>query len=86
MLGQKLSMFAQAIAGALDLHHDGVMQQAVQEGCGDHRITEDVAPLGEAAIRSQDHGGTLVAGVDQLEEQIAAVGADWQITNFVDLC
>ena len=24
MLGQKLSMFAQAIAGALDLHHDGM--------------------------------------------------------------
>ena len=43
-------MLAHAIAGALDLNDDGVMEQAVEERGGDDGIAEHLAPLGEAAV------------------------------------
>jgi hypothetical protein len=39
-----------------------------------NRIAEDLAPFGEAAVGGEDHGALLVAGIDGLEEQIAAAG------------
>ena len=40
MLGHELGVLAQAVARALDLHDDGVMEQPVQQGRGDDGITE----------------------------------------------
>jgi len=77
-------MLAQAVAGSLDLDDDGVVQEAVEQRGGDNGIAEDVTPLGEAAVRGQDHGAALVAGVDELEEQIAAAGDDREIADLVD--
>src|SRR6188472_1111264 len=77
-------MLPQAVAGALDLDDDGVVQEAVEERGGDHRVAEDLAPLGEAPAGGEDHGAALVAGVDQLEEQATAVGDDRQVADLVD--
>src|SRR6187200_405762 len=77
-------MLPQAVAGALDLDDDGVVQEAVEERGGDDRVTEDLAPLGEAPVGGEDHRAALVARVDQLEEQAAAVGDDRQITDLID--
>ena len=49
-LGQEVGVFAQPIAGALDLDDDGVVKEPVEEGGGDDGIAEDVAPFGEAAV------------------------------------
>src|SRR5262245_5912738 len=49
-----------------------------------HRVAKDVTPLGEAAIGGEDHGAALIASVDELEEQIAAAGDDWQVSDLVD--
>ena len=76
-------MLAQSVAGALDLHHDGVVQEAVEERGCDDLVAEHVAPLGEAAIAGEDHGAALVAGVDQLEKQVAGAGADRQVADLV---
>ena len=77
-------MLAKAIAGALDLNDDGMVKQAVQQRGCDHGIAEDLAPFGEAAVGGEDHGALFVAGVDQLEEQVAAAGYDGQISDLVD--
>ena len=50
-----------------------VQQAVVQRGCID-RIASDLAPFGEAAVGGQDHCAPLVAGLDELEEEIAASG------------
>ena len=57
MLGDQVGVVAQPIAGAFDLDHDGVVQQSVQQGGGDDRIAEDLAPFREARVRGQDHEG-----------------------------
>ena len=77
-------MLAEPIARSLDLDDDGVMEKPIQQCGGDDRIAEDVAPFGEAAVGGEDHRPLLVAGVDQLEEQVAAAGNDRQVADLVD--
>lgn len=84
MLGDQIGMGAQAVAGSFDLDHDGVVEQAVEQRGGDDRITEDLAPVGKAAVAGQDDGALFVTGVDQLEEQVGAAGGDRQIADLVD--
>ncbi|RXH31891.1 hypothetical protein XH99_10410 [Bradyrhizobium nanningense] len=50
-LGDEISMFAEAIARALDLDDDGVVKQAIEQRGSDDGIAEDLSPLGEAAVR-----------------------------------
>ena len=77
-------MLAQPIARALDLDDNGMVKQAVEQGRGDDGIAEELAPFGEAAVGGEDHGAFFVAGVDELEEQIAAAWHDRQVADFVD--
>ena len=67
----------------------GAVQQAVEQRGGDDRIAEDLSPFGEAAVRGQDYRAFLVAGVDELEEQVRACGGppapgDGQVADLVD--
>jgi hypothetical protein len=52
-------------------------------GC-DHRISKNLTPFGKAAIRRQYHRALLVAGVDQLEKQVAGGSAEAEITDLID--
>ena len=77
-------MFAQPVAGTLDVDDDGVVEQPVQQGGRDHGIAEDLPPFGKAAIGGQNHGAAFVAGVDQLEEQVACPRADTEVADLID--
>jgi hypothetical protein len=59
-----------------------MVQEAVEQGRGDDGVAEDLAPFGEAAIGGQGQRAALVAGIDQLEEQVAASGADGAVADF----
>ncbi len=83
MLEHEFGLLAQAVAGALDLNDDGVVQQSVEQGRGDDGIAEDLTPFGEAAVGGEDHGAAFVSSVDQLEEQVAATGHDRQVADLV---
>ncbi len=84
MLGHEVGVLAEAVARSFDLDDDRMVEKAVQQCGGDHGISEDLAPFGEAAIGGEDHGALLVAGVDELEEEIAAAGNDRQVVDLVD--
>src|SRR3546814_15284094 len=60
------------------------MEQSIEERGGDDRIAEHLAPFGKAAVGGEDHGAAFIAGVDQLEEQVAAAGDDRQVADLVD--
>ena len=40
MLGHEFGVLAKPVAGAVDLHDDGVVEQAVEQRGGDDRITK----------------------------------------------
>jgi hypothetical protein len=74
-----------AVAGAFE--HDGVavVEQAVEHGGGDGGVAvEDAGPLLEGFVGGQDDGAALVAGADDLEEQVGSALVDGQVADFVE--
>ena len=55
-----------------DLDDYRMVEKTIEQRGGNDGVTEDLTPFGKAAVRGEDHGAALVAGVDELEEQIAA--------------
>ena len=51
--GHEVSVFAQAVGGALDLDDHGVMEEAVEQSGGEDVVAEDFAPVAEAAVGGQ---------------------------------
>ena len=72
MLWHEIGMLAQAVTRSLDLDDDDVMEETIEERGGDNWVAEDLTPFGKATVGGEDHGGALVAGIDELEEQVAA--------------
>ena len=60
-----------------------MVKQPIEQCRGDNGVAKNLTPFGEAAIGGEDHGAALVAGVDELEEQIAAARDDRQISDLV---
>ena len=84
VFGDEVGVFAQPVAGAFDVDDDGVVEQSVEQGGGDDGIAEQLAPFREAAVGGEDHGALLVAGVDELEEQVGGAAVDGDVADLVD--
>src|SRR5262249_35757042 len=80
----EVGMAAETVARTLDLDDDGMMKKSIEQCRGDDWVAEDLTPFCEAAVGSEDHGSALVAGVDELEEQIAAAWDDRQVADFIN--
>ena len=63
-----ICMFLEPVAVSPDIDDLAMMQQAVQDCGGDHRITKQLLPIAKAFIRSDDRGVSFVAVRDKLEE------------------
>jgi hypothetical protein len=74
----------QTIAVATDGDDAAVVQQPVQNGCGDDGVAKHRAPLTNVAIGGDEHGTLLVAAASQLEEEMGRVGFERQVTELVD--
>jgi hypothetical protein len=65
MLWDEVGVRAQAVAGAFDLDDDGMVQQSIEQRCGNDRAAEDLAPAKASRplpptpkeTRSADRGG-----------------------------
>ena len=47
-----------------------VMQRAIQDGGGDHRVTEEVAPLAGRQVAGNEYAATFVTAADELEREV----------------
>ena len=84
MLEGEIGVAAEAVAGAFDLEDDGVVYEAIKQCRCDDRIAEHFDPLGEAAVRCEDHRALIIVGVDELEEQVGPAGGGRQTADLVD--
>lgn len=64
---------AEPVDGAFQVEDVGVVDDAVDHGGGDGLVAEDAAPSAEGQVGGQNQRGVLVAGGDQLEEQVGGV-------------
>jgi hypothetical protein len=83
VLWDEIGMLSQPVARSFDLDDYGVVKQPIEQCRGDNGVAKNLTPFGEAAIGGEDHGAALVAGIDELEEQIAAARDDRQISDLV---
>ncbi len=84
VFGNEVRVFSESAACAFDSDDDGVVEESVEEGRRDVRVSEDVAPFGEASVLSEDHRAFFVSRIDDLEEQARAALRDGQATDFID--
>jgi hypothetical protein len=52
---------AEAVAVAVEVEHDGAVEEPVEHGCGDGGVAEDLAPAGDAAVGGDHDRGFEVA-------------------------
>ena len=50
VFGDQIGVLTHAIAGALDLNDDSVVEQPIEQRGGDDGIAEDVSPFSEATV------------------------------------
>ena len=79
-----LELLFKAVGIAPDVEGHGVVKQAIEDRGGDHAVTEDFPPGAEALVAGQDHGSTLVATADELEEQVGSLPIDGQVADLID--
>jgi hypothetical protein len=79
-----VAAFAQAVALAFEGDHGGVVDEAIDERGGDHRVAEDFAPGFEAAVGGDDDRTAFVAARDEREEQVGGLAFKRQVADFVD--
>jgi hypothetical protein len=62
----------------------GVVDESVDERCGDHRVAEDLAPGLEAAVGGDDDRAAFIAARDEREEQVGGLAFERQVADLVD--
>ena len=62
-----------------------VVEEAVEDGGGDGGVAvEDGGPLFEGFVGGQDDGAALVAGADDLEQEVGSALVDGQVADFIE--
>ena len=64
----------------------GVVDEPIDHGGGDNFVAEHLAPAAEGLVGGDDQGSSLIAGRDQLEEQVGCLGFEGDVADLVDLC
>ena len=75
---------AQPVAVAPEADDLGVVHQSVDHGRGDHVVAEDLASAPERLVGGDDQAGALVAGGDELEEQVGRLWLEGDVADLVD--
>ena len=61
-----------------------MMDEPVDHRGGDDVVAEDLSPPAERLVAGHDQAGSLVAGRDQLEEQVGGLGLEGDVADLVD--
>ena len=75
-----------AIGRAVQERQATVLKHAVDDGLGEVMVVQDIAPCGERRLvgSEQHRAATLMAFVDDVEQDVGGIGSVGQIANFVD--
>jgi hypothetical protein len=83
--GEAVDAFAaEPVAGAFEGEDVGVVDDAVDHGGSDGLVAEDPAPAAERQVAGEDQRRVLVAGGDELEEQVCGVLLERKVADLID--
>src|SRR6266542_2107116 len=83
-LGQQLAALAGAVGVTGEGEDLGVVDQPVDHRCGHDVVGEGLTPAPEGQVRGDHDRALLVAGRDELEEQVRRVLVERDVPNFID--
>src|SRR5439155_25635219 len=78
-----LTLLLQPVAFAFDVDGVRVVQQAIENGAGDHVVLKDRAPFAVALVGRQNHRAPLMAFADQLEQTGGRLPVQAAVTDFI---
>ena len=84
VLGEEFAAGAGAVGVAGEGEDLGVVDEAVDHGCGDDVVGEGLAPAAEGQVRGDHDRAVFVAGGDELEEQVRGVLVERDVADLVD--
>jgi len=61
-----------------------VVQEPVEQGRGQHLVSQQISPVRKAGIGGQNNRPVLVASGDQLEEVVSLFLREFGVTHFID--
>ena len=61
-----------------------MVDEPVDEGGGDHRVAEDLAPLLEAAVAGDDDRAAFVAARDERKQEVGGLAFEREVADLVD--
>jgi hypothetical protein len=82
-LRNDLQPAAQPVRGTVYGEYLGVVQKPIQDGRSEHLLAEELRPLRDALVGSDNHGAFGVATVDQLEEAVGVLPIEGQVAYLV---
>ena len=83
LLGSLLG-FLEAVGVAVDGEDFGVVDEAVDQGDDAGGVGKDFTPLGERSIGCYEGALTLVAAVDELEQEVSVTVGIGEVSDLVD--
>ncbi len=85
LFSRRLALIAFAEAFAPEEEDLGVFHQAIGDGGGDGGVIEDVAPVGEGCIGSNERAALMaVASGDNLIEEVGSLLIERKISQLID--
>ena len=69
---------------SLDIDDRAVMQKTVEHRCDEYGVVEQLRPIAERFIRSDDGTGPFVARGHELVEQVAFLARHGCVADFID--
>ncbi len=73
-----MGAFGSIASCGIDMQDIGTVKQPVRHGIDDRGISQGRAPLFDAYVRGYYQGGTVLAGIDQVQQEawVFLLGAD----------
>ena len=77
-------MSSESVAVTLNIDHFAVMEEPIQYGSGNDRITKQFLPVTEALIGSDNDGAPFLPIGDKLETEVGLLGCYRQISDLIN--
>ena len=61
-----------------------MVNESVEQSCGELLTAEDLDPFSEVQVRSDDVGFVLVPFGEKVEQKLASLFVEWDEAQFVD--
>jgi len=72
---------SQLVGAAADVYYAAMMQQPVEHGRGNHRVTHQLSPVAEVLVAGENDTAALISLANQAKQQLRLLTVQLKITD-----